>query len=61
MQVTEKRVSDEQEGFRRGKSCVDQIFAIKMVVEEYLGKYMKLYAAFVDLEKAYDKVDWEAL
>ncbi len=26
MQVTEKKVSDEQGGFRKGKSCVDQIF-----------------------------------
>ncbi len=38
MQVTEKKVSDEQGGFRNGKSCVDQIFVIKMLVEEYLGK-----------------------
>ncbi len=29
MQITEKKVGDEQGGFRRGKSCVDQIFAIK--------------------------------
>ncbi len=29
MQVTEKKVSDEQGGFRKGKSCVNQIFAIK--------------------------------
>ncbi len=40
---------------------MDQIFAIKMLVEEYLGKDRKLYAAFMDLEKAYDRVDREAL
>lgn len=54
-------VSEEQGGFRKGRGCVDQIFAIKTVVEEYLGKGKKLYAAFMDLEKAYDKVDREAL
>ncbi len=59
--MTEKKVSDEQGGFRKGKSCVDQIFAIKMLMEEYLGKDRKLYAAFMDLEKAYDKVDRKAL
>ena len=32
--------------------CVDQIFAIKMMVEEYLMKGEKLYAAFIDLDKA---------
>ncbi len=31
------------------------------IVEEYLGKDKKLYAAFMDLEKAYDRVDREAL
>ena len=31
-----------------------QIFAVKMMVEEYLGgKKKKLYAAFMDLEKAH--------
>ncbi len=44
-----------------GKSCVDQIFAIKMLVEEYLGKDRKLHAAFLDLEKAYDRDEKEAL
>ncbi len=51
MQVTEEKVSDDQGGFRRGKSCVDQISAIKMLVEEYLGKDRKLYAAFMDLRE----------
>ncbi len=48
MQVTEKKISDEQGGFRKEKSCVDQIFAVKMLVEDYLGKDRKLYAAFLD-------------
>ncbi len=30
-------------------------------MEEYLGKDKKLYAAFMDLEKAYNRVDREAL
>lgn len=61
MEVTEEKVSQEQGGFRKGKGCVHKIFAIKMIVEEYLGKGRKLYAAFMDLEKAYDRVDREAL
>ncbi len=40
---------------------MDQIFAIKMLVEEYLGKDRKLYAAFMGFEKAYDRVDREEL
>ncbi len=34
---------------------------MKRLVEEYLGKDKRLYAAFMDLEKAYDRVDREAL
>ncbi len=54
------KVSEEQGGFRKGRECIDQIFAMKRLVEEYLGKDKK-YAAFMDLEKAYDWVDREAL
>ncbi len=35
--------------------------AMCSLVEGYLGKDKKLYAAFMDLEKAYDRVDREAL
>ena len=42
---------DEPRGFRKRKGCLDQIFAVKKLVEEYLGKYDKLYVAFMDLKK----------
>ncbi len=48
-------MSEEQGGFRKGRACIDQIFAMKRLVEEYLGKDKKLYAAFMDVEKAYDR------
>ena len=35
---------------------VNQIFTIKIMLEEYLGKREKLYTAFMDLAKAYNKV-----
>ncbi len=36
-----EKVSEELGGFRKGKGCVDQIFVLKMVVEEYLRKGTK--------------------
>ncbi len=30
--VTEEKVSEEQRGFRKGRGCVAQIFAMKMLV-----------------------------
>ncbi len=38
MEVTEGKVSEEQGDFRKGRGCIDQIFAMKRLVEEYLGK-----------------------
>ncbi len=34
-------MSEEQGGFRKGRVCVDQIFAMKRLVEQYLGKDKK--------------------
>ncbi len=60
-QLPEGKISEEQGGLRKGRGCVDQIFCFRMVVEKILAKGKKLYAAFMDLEKAYDRVDWLAL
>src|SRR5215510_8533254 len=40
-----------------GKSCVNQIFALRMIIEKHLAVGKKVFAVFVDLEKAYDKVN----
>ncbi len=46
---------------REGKAVwIKYIFVIKMLVEGNLGKDRKLYAAFMDVVKAYDVVDREA-
>ncbi len=57
---TEEKINEEQGGFRKGRRCVDQIFSFRMVVENILAKG-KNYAAFMDLEKANDRIDWLAL
>ena len=58
---TENVIGEEQGGFRRGRGCVDQVFAMRQVCEKYLDKGKDVYWAFMDLEKAYDRVDREAL
>ena len=63
--MTEGKVMDEQGWFRAGRSCNDQIFAVRQVVEKTIEKDRVLYMAFVDLEKAYDNVNriklWKVL
>ncbi len=45
MKITDKSVGDEQGGFRKGRGCLDQIFAVKILVEKYLEKDRKPFAA----------------
>ena len=59
--LTGDKVMDEQGGFRSGRGCIDQIFAVKQIVEKTIEKDKKVYMAFVDLEKAYDNVSREKL
>ncbi len=49
MKITDKSVEDQQGGFRKGRRCVNQIFTVKILVEKYLEKDRKLFAAFMDL------------
>ncbi len=61
IKITDKSVGDEQGGFRKGRGCIDQIFAVKILVEKYLEKERKLFATFMDMKKAYDRVDMKGL
>ena len=58
---TERVISEVQSGFRRGRGCTDQTFIVRQICEKYLGKGKDVYFAFLDLEKAYDRVDRDAM
>ena len=58
---TENVISEVQGGFRRGRGCTDQIFTVRQICEKYLGKGKDVYFAFLDLEKAYDRVDRDTM
>ena len=58
---TENVIAEVQGGFRRGRGCTDQIFIVRQISEKYLGKGKDVYFAFLDLEKAYDRVDRDAM
>ena len=55
--VTEGLNDDEQGGFRAGRGCVYQIFTLKQIGEKALEKKCRVYVCFIDLEKAYDRVN----
>ena len=58
---TENVIAEVQGGFRRGRGCTDQIFTVRQICEKCLGKGKDVYFAFLDLEKAYDRVDRDAM
>ena len=59
--VTERKVLEAQGGFRKGRSCTDQLFIIRQMSEKMLEKNKKMVVACVDLEKAYDRVGRDKL
>ena len=65
--VLEKRIrcqvsiDNMQFGFMPGKGTTDAIFIMRQVQEKHQAKKKKLYYAFVDLEKAFDRVPREVV
>ena len=50
-------IRPEQAGFKKNHSTLDHIFVSKTVIDIYLSNKKRLYACFVNYEKAVDKVD----
>ena len=57
----DKKLRDEQAGFRAGRSCTDQITTLRIIVEQSIAWQSSLYINFIDFEKAFDSVSREVL
>ena len=62
---TECAIGEEPCGFRQGRGCMDQVFAVRQVCEKYLANLKDVFCTFMDLEKAYDTINlcgmWQML
>ena len=54
-------MEEEQFGFRKGRGTRDAIGLIRTIGERYIEKDKNVYAVFVNLEKAIDRVEWKKL
>jgi sorting nexin-29 len=55
--IAERKLSEEQCGFRKGRSCTDGIFTTKLIIEKRREYNLPTYLLFIDYEKAFDRVD----
>lgn len=49
-------LEDEQNGFRRGRSTVDHLSTLSSIVETRKLKGQSTFVAFIDFQKAYDRI-----
>ena len=57
----EQIISEEQAGFRKGRSTTEQICNLRILCEKYLEHQQDLYHVFIDFKKAFDRVWHQAL
>ena len=57
----ESMLVDEQNGFRKGRSCQDHIFTLSSMVRNRNRINLSTYAAFIDFKKAFDYVNRDLL
>ena len=61
MEAGEKKLIEQQSGFRKGRGTSEQIFNVRQLIEKHIEHQQGLVMAFVDLRKAYDSVSRELL
>src|SRR3984885_248866 len=54
---TEEYMADEQAGFRKDRSTVQHILALRLIGEKARRKNIKIFNCFIDFKKAFDSID----
>ena len=54
--AVDQTLRDEQAGLRIGRSCTEQIFALRNIIEQSLEHQKGLVINFIDFKKAFDSI-----
>uniref|UniRef100_A0A8D8X5H0 Craniofacial development protein 2 n=1 Tax=Cacopsylla melanoneura TaxID=428564 RepID=A0A8D8X5H0_9HEMI len=57
----DRELDDDQFGFRNGRGTREAILALRLITEECMRVNKPVYIAFVDLQKAFDNVNWNLM
>ena len=57
----DQHLRDHQAGFRKDRSCPDQVATLRIILEQSLEWKSSLYINFIDFEKAFDSIDRDSL
>ena len=52
---------DQQAGFRKGRSCAEQIFTLRNIIEQCIEFQKKSFLNFIDFRKAFDSIHRDSL
>ncbi|XP_053504574.1 probable RNA-directed DNA polymerase from transposon BS isoform X2 [Ictalurus furcatus] len=61
LRAVDQALRDEQAGFRSGRSCTEQIFALRNIIEQSSEYQKPLLVNFIDFKKAFDSVHRKSL
>jgi hypothetical protein len=53
----EELIGAYQAGFRKGKSTIDQLFTVRLILEKFWEYKIDVHQMFVDFKQAYDKIN----
>ena len=58
---SEAFMKEPQNGFRKGRSCIDSTFCLKLLIEKIREFNLETHLLFIDYEKTFDNIQRQIL